>query len=433
MKIFKRSIAGISLILACTMMILAIPQVAAMAEDAESELTIATFSKTDIIGSIITFSPEDFSSRVTGDDSLKSIILSSLPDGGILRLAGRTVIRGETIDVANLGTLSFVPDGTGELATSFSFLPVFSNAGLAADSVTVALELGTKKNDAPIAQDLEFETYVDVKLNGELKYTDPDGDMCSFTVTKQPKKGQVEITEAGFIYTPNEGKSGKDSFLYTAVDAKGNISKEATVSIAINKRGKETFTYTDLETSSSHYAALRLREEGIFTGETIGGNNFLYPNKTVSRAEFVALVAAITEMPMPTVAVGTGLADNSDIPVWAQPYVAAAVNVGVVQGESSPDGNRVFRAADGITRAEAASIINRALALATDGRSLSFADSRGIPEWSVQSVINTTAAGVVPAFSDGTFRPNDYVTREDAVNILHNMLVYRENNKTGIW
>lgn len=39
-----------------------------------------------------------------------------------------------------------------------------------------------------------------------------------------------------FVYTPSEGKRGRDYFGYKAVDASGNLSQEATVILHIKKR-----------------------------------------------------------------------------------------------------------------------------------------------------------------------------------------------------
>jgi len=108
--------------------------------------------------------------------------------------------------------------------------------------------------------------------------------------------------------------------------------------------------------------------------------------------------------------------------------VAAALNCGVICGEAAADGNRGFRAGDGITRAEAASIIDRALELTDDGRIPTFRDTAALPQWATQSVINTTAAGIVSVFSDNTVRADSTVTRGDAVDMLYQMLQFRQNN-----
>ena len=102
--------------------------------------------------------------------------------------------------------------------------------------------------------------------------------------------------------------------------------------------------------------------------------------------------------------------------------MAAGILSGVVEGSDDGSGNRVFRADSAITRAEAAAILDRCLALADDGREMAFSDSGAVPAWSAQSVVNCVANGLLPVFSDNTVRPMDAVTREDAAVMLYEML-----------
>ena len=51
-----------------------------------------------------------------------------------------------------------------------------------------------------------------------------------------------------------------------------------------------------------------------------------------------------------------------------------------------------------------------------------FSDSETVPAWAAQSVVNCTATGLMPVFSDNTVRPLDAVTREDAAVMLYEML-----------
>ena len=423
----RTALAGSAVLMAVLLLSAAFTPARALFGRADGAAAVSAFAKSDSLGATISFTAEDFTARVTGREELSAIVVSELPASGVLRLAGRALLRGEAVEHAQLGALSYVPDGPGdEVHTSFSFVPVFSRSGAAAEVVAVSLNLSAVPNGAPVARDLTLPTYAGVPLCGALRAYDPEGDACTFELCAQPRRGSVTLTETGFVYTPAAGKTGSDSFEYTATDAFGNVSARATVTVEVEKRpGKDGFAYTDMAASAAHYAALRLRDAGVLCGETIGGEHFLYPDRPVTRAEFVALTAAVTELALPTAAVGTGLADNGDIPAWAQPYVAAAMTSGVVCGAPDGSGNRVFRAGDAITRAEASALIDRALALPDDGREMSFADNGGVPAWAAQNVVNCVAAQVLPVFSDNTVRCGDAVTRADAVEMLYAMMEYR--------
>lgn len=427
----KHSIAGTAVALSILMLLSAFTPVRALFGKSDELSAVSAFGKSDVTGTTISFTAEDFSSRVSGKEKLSAIVISNLPETGKLRLAGRELLRGEAVDAEQFSTLSYVPaEGETEVHTCFDFIPVFSKSGAAAEVVTVSLNLSEIANSAPVAHDLSLPTYAGVTLCGDFSATDADGDACTFEITAQPRRGTAETSGNCFAYTPTVGKTGEDSFQYTAIDAYGNVSAPATVTVDVQKRpDKETFVYTDMENSPAHYAALSLRDAGVLCGETIGGENFLYPEKTVTRAEFVALVAAVTELALPTASVGTGLSDDAAIPTWAQPYVAAAITSGVVCGEQDGSGNRIFRAKDSITRAEAAAIMNRALDLPDDGREMAFADTQNVPAWAAQYMVNTTAVQVLPVFSDNTVRCGAAVTREDAVQMLYQMLNYQEGTK----
>ena len=388
----------------------------------EASAAVAAFCKNDGQGRIITFTQSDFSSRVTGDEDLSAIVVDRLPQGGTLRLAGLDVKVGEAIDSSRLGALCFVPDIGVDVHTSFDFRPVFSRSGAGEQAVTVNLNISDTPNSAPIAVEQTFETYADLPLTGGLKVVDADGDPCTFAVETQGKRGTAEITETGFRYTPN-GKSGEDHFTVVATDRFGNRSQPAEITVRVVKRHeRECFTYTDMSDSPAHYAALRLREEGVFSGESFGTEAFFAPEQTVTRAQFLTMAAAVADLAMPTAAVSTGLSDDDSIPAWSRGYVAAGILSGVVEGSDDGSGNRVFRADSTITRAEAAAILDRCLSLTDDGREMAFSDSGAVPAWAAQSVVNCAANGLLPVFSDNTVRPLEAVTREDAAVMLYEML-----------
>ncbi len=393
--------------------------------------SVSAFAKSEAPGTLITFTEADFVARVSGDDTLEAIVVSTLPQGGILRLGGREVVAGEVLALAQLATLSFVPDdNSADVHTSFSFLPVFSEGGAGENDVVVSLNVSATPNRAPIAKDMQFETYVDLQLYGELSATDLDGDTVTFSIVTEPEHGSVTIVDGGFCYAPETSRNGDDQFTYIATDVFGNPSAPATVSISVCKRPSgQVISYTDMQQSPAHYAALKLREAGVMQGEQFGAEAFLHPTATVSRAEFVAMVAAICELSLPSSSIGTGMADNDDIPTWAQPYIAAALHSGIVNGERTAQGNHIFRASDPITRAEAAGIIDRALMLTDDGRTTSFSDAAQVPAWASQSLANTTAIGLVPVFSDNTVRADAAVTREDAVTMLYEVLCFSQESE----
>ncbi|WP_218079476.1 S-layer homology domain-containing protein [Anthocerotibacter panamensis] len=98
---------------------------------------------------------------------------------------------------------------------------------------------------------------------------------------------------------------------------------------------------------------------------------------------------------------------------WGEPYVETLSQQGVIGG--FPDGT--FRPNNFITRAQFAAIAAKALNLPTSGGGDQFVDvSRGY--WASRAIQAVSSSGLVTGFPDGTFRPEDRITRAQALVIL---------------
>jgi len=94
-------------------------------------------------------------------------------------------------------------------------------------------------------------------------------------------------------------------------------------------------------------------ERGIVQGYSDGTFG---PERKMTRAEMAVIIIRALALP-PAADSSTRFADDSDIPAWAKPLVASAVELGIVQGR---DDNR-FAPNDTATRAEAVVLILRLL------------------------------------------------------------------------
>ena len=162
---------------------------------------------------------------------------------------------------------------------------------LAAPAAALTATTAEVENAAPIAENLTLNTYKGVAISSRFAAVDPEGDLVTFQIVDSPARGQVTLDEndpAAFWYTPYEGKKGKDSFTYVAIDDKGNQSEPATVKITIEKQ-KTTVSYSDLDGNSAHYAALRLAEAGVYTGRRVGDLYCFEPDGVFSREEFLTM------------------------------------------------------------------------------------------------------------------------------------------------
>ena len=276
------------------------------------------------------------------------------------------------------------------------------------------------ENAAPIAEDLTLTTYKGVAIVSRFAAVDPEGDLVTFQVVDSPARGQVAVDEndpAAFTYTPYEGKKGKDTFTYIAIDAKGNTSKPATVKVTIQKQST-TVAYSDMSGDPSHYAALHLAEAGVYTGRRVGSLYCFDPDSAFTREEFLTMaMTAAGKAPLSDMSL-TGFYDDGDISAWAKGYVSAALVVGTVEGSRNEAGQTVFDPSSPVTQAEAAVIIDRLLATGDVAAASSTFSAETAPAWAYQSVVNMEAVSVLNSSSD-LYKP---LTHAQAAEMLSAML-----------
>lgn len=297
------------------------------------------------------FSGEEFGESLTG------VCIIGLPDEntGTVMLGTRVVRSGDILTQQQLSQLTFRPLRTEtDAEATVTYLPIYEDRVEKETKLTISVR--GKADQMPVAEDSVLETYKNLPNQGRLKAHDPEGTALTYTVTRAPKRGEVTVNPDGsFTYTPKKNKVGTDSFTYTATDAAGNVSRQATVTVQILKPADKTF-YTDTLGQDCRFAAEWLKNTGLFMGETLAGQSCFQPDKTVSRGEFVAMLVRTLGLRVEDHAGSTGFSE--DVPTWLKPYLAAAQRAGLTAGWS--DGS-VFGAQMPITGPEAALLIQNAL------------------------------------------------------------------------
>ena len=250
----------------------------------------------------------------------------------------------------------------------------------------------------------------------------------SFEIVQEPRHGTVAIDGAEFTYTPDKDRCGSDRFTYLCRDAQGDASAEAEVTVTVS-RVKSGVTYADTDGSGAEAAAQYLAEAGVFTGAQVAGQYFFEPERTVTRAEFLAMTMDCLGMSATAVTV-TGFSDDAAIPAWAKDYASAALRQGVVRGSAGEDG-AAFRPNAPIRFREAAVILDRALELRDVDLALCFAGTEDT-SWAAQAVGNLEYRGVLTAGSFGGDSVERTVTRADAARMLSSAAALLEDQDTGI-
>lgn len=303
------------------------------------------------------FTTQDFSQA---EDALTGICITALPksDTGTLLLGKRVLQPGDILTATQLAQMTFAPlRSTEDAEAQVTFLPIYKNR--VEKSATMAISIRGKEDKAPVAQDSAIETYKNLPNTGSLQVSDPEGQALTYTLVRNPKRGEVVIAEDGsFTYTPKKNKVGVDSFTYTAADPAGNVSREATVTVQILKP-TDNRSYTDTVGKDCRFAAEWMRNTGLFIGEKVSGQDCFYPELPVSRGQFLAMVVDALDIPL-SQEVSADL--PADTPDWLKPYLAAALRSGLVSNWPETETGS-FECDKSITHDQAAVLVQNALEL----------------------------------------------------------------------
>jgi len=352
--------------------------------------------------SVYCFTGEEF----PGMEPLEGICITALPEKapGTLMLGDRILHPGDILTREQIGQMTFLPRRSEtDQALELGYLPVYRT--WVGSEAVMTLSIRGREDKAPVAEDSAAETYKNLSLEGKLKVSDPEGQPMRFAVVRQPKRGTLELREDGtFTYTPKKNKVGIDSFVYTATDPAGKVSREATVTITILKATGEA-PYTDTAGESCRFAAEWMKNTGIFVGEQLDGNACFQPQRSVSRGEFTAMLVKALELPQEEAPVSAAYTD--EIPRWLRPYVSAALRAGLTAG--LPD-QETFGADVPITGAEAAVMLQNALNLQPGEEQMPLGEE--VPAWAEFALYAMQS-------NDLTLTAGEPLTRGQAAELLY--------------
>ncbi len=380
-------------------------------------------------GGEVIFTEEDFV-RAVGyfPDEIK---ITSRPDPAVgqLTLGSVLIPEGQTLSGSNLDRISFMPSGNpGSTEACFSF----SADGAAYDyTCYVRLMQAGDTNTAPTldcatAASLSAKVPEGGICGGTLAASDPDGDGLVFEIVSYPKHGSVRLTDRArgrYVYRPTAGYTGKDSFVYTVRDEWGSYAGEAEVKVTVSRFGTPEFA--DMSGSAETFARI-VTSEGLMSGTLVGGEEYFYPTRGVTRSEFTVtlMMAAGIEADGENICV---FADSEDIPAAARPYVSKAYEIGLTDGWIV-GGKQIFMPDEEISLAEAAMMTSRLLGLEYEG-AVEVSASIGEASWAKYEIAALCSAGF--SLGGDTFTSSTPLDRAAAAELLCGVLRIAEDGGVG--
>lgn len=194
-----------------------------------------------------------------------------------------------------------------------------------------------------------------------------------------------------------------------AADSSHHATKEDSSTVSQPYGDMANHWATDNVTKWSH--------RGVVSGVE---NARFEPNRPITRSEWAALLNRAFQI-QPGQAVSFTDVKKDD---WFAPTVTDAVYAGYMKGFE--DGS--FRPTQVLSREEAAVTVNQLLQIPSSDTNKTFKDSASLHNWSQKAVNAVVAAGIIEGYQNGTFQPQKSLTRAEAVTILD-----RAVNHFGAW
>ena len=321
------------------------------------------------------------------------------PGEGTLFVGSVGASEGQVISAGSLSLLSFAAADDTKPSEAVMTLSVNGSDY----AMTCRLCLLDRLNYTPTVAlaptiSLQIETYRDLPTAGTVSAYDPEGDEITYEIVRYASHGRVTLTDrhtGAYVYTPDRGYTGQDSFDYVVRDRYGNYSTSATVSITVTAP-PTSVAYADIDGEENAAAILKVSDRGLMNGTRVGGESYFKPAEAISRVEFLvtALQAAGITAEQVADLGDPSFADVADIPVSMRPFVSYAVQKNYVSGKAGESG-LCFKPNDPITRAEASVILSNIIGYAVEDTVTAFADELALPAWSLEALTSLRALGIL--------------------------------------
>jgi hypothetical protein len=224
----------------------------------------------------------------------------------------------------------------------------------------------------------------------------------------EPNDKPFQATAAGFdnAYQGSLNKPGDVDWYKFSLDKTrlvsinaDNITADRPVSVALLDRDLQIVeSISELE-DGAHAQIVHLLEAGDYYVRFLTNSSFPYVNYSVT-------IRALTLM--------NGFADVSDH--WA----AGAIGRLSEQNFISGYGDYFFRPDQGITRAEAAALIAKAIPL-RQGKKVNFTDVK-LGFWGYSAISQVASGGIMDGYPDRSFAPDQWVTRREMAAMMARIL-----------
>ena len=323
-------------------------------------------------------------------------------------------ITGNSDSVVYDGTEHSVKDYTVKISDSrytekdFTFSGKALASGVNAGTYEMGLKADQFKNTNARFKNVEFI----IKADGVLTIT-----QRPLTITAGSAEGIAPVTCDKYTVEGLATGDKVDSVKITGIQSEpGESPNVASDAVIKNAKGEDVTANYKITYVDGVLKAIEVLNKEIHFNYVIGyTDGTIRPNNDISRAEVATIFfRLLTDEAREQYTTTAGNFTDVKAGMWCNRAIATLTNMGIIKGYT--DGS--FQPNKSITRAELATIIARFAKL--DVNTKTFSDING--HWAQKNIELAAGNGWINGYEDGTFRPNNNITRAETFAMINRVL-----------
>lgn len=323
-------------------------------------------------------------------------------------------ITGNSDSVVYDGTEHSVKDYTVKISDSrytekdFTFSGKALASGVNAGTYEMGLKADQFKNTNARFTNVEFI----IKADGVLTIT-----QRPLTITAGSAEGIAPVTCDKYTVEGLATGDKVDSVKITGIQSEpGESPNVASDAVIKNAKGEDVTANYKITYVDGVLKAIEVLNKEIHFNYVIGyTDGTIRPSNNISRAEVATIFfRLLTDEAREQYTTTAGNFTDVKAGMWCNRAIATLTNMGIIKGYT--DGS--FQPNKSITRAELATIIARFAKL--DVNTKTFSDING--HWAQKNIELAAGNGWINGYEDGTFRPNNNITRAETFAMINRVL-----------
>jgi hypothetical protein len=323
-------------------------------------------------------------------------------------------ITGNSDSVVYDGAEHSVKDYTVKISDSrytekdFTFSGKALASGINAGTYEMGLKADQFKNTNARFKNVEFI----IKADGVLTIT-----QRPLTITAGSAEGIAPVTCDKYTVEGLATGDKVDSVKITGIQSEpGESPNVASDAVIKNAKGEDVTANYKITYVNGVLKAIEVLNKEIHFNYVIGyTDGTIRPSNDISRAEVATIFfRLLTDEARTQYTTTAGNFTDVKAGMWCNRAIATLTNMGIIKGYT--DGS--FQPNKSITRAELATIIARFAKL--DVNTKTFSDING--HWAQKNIELAAGNGWINGYEDGTFRPNNNITRAETFAMINRVL-----------